>query len=307
MIDTNSIMERLRNYCLRNPEILDKGYIKGLNAADGLIVVVYNGKTMNLSIDELESNKWLEPKEEIEELNDTFVMTPPISEEVEVMEDPIKEEPVVDSLDVQTPNQPEIKTLQDMQNAVLNKNEELMDRALETFAIDEKNGSININKAIKIVTDNSTNNVISCIRDNVALPANLSGYDITGKPMQPLAQNLSEADIQNLIDKSFDNILVYVGAARLKNIVYNEQQIASAKKKYASGIQDKLNVLGLNKPQNNVEEAPVVEDKKDEVILSKELKPDTNIKRAGFADILILTIIVIIYAAIIINLVSKLN
>ena len=99
------------------------------------------------------------------------------------------------------------------------------------------------------------------------------------------------------------NILVYVEAARLKNIVYNEAQIEAAKKKYATGIQDKINVLGLNK-KDEIKPDMVKEQPKE---MTLDLQPDKNIKKAGFADILILTIIVLIYAAIIINLITKLK
>ena len=40
---------------------------------------------------------------------------------------------------------------------------------------------------------------------------------------------------------------------------------------------------------------------------TSDIKPDTNIKKAGFADILILSIIILIYIAIIVNLVTKLK
>ena len=113
-------------------------------------------------------------------------------------------------------------------------------------------------------------------------------------------------NIEELIDKSFENILVYVEVARLKNIVYTDEQIQKAKNKYITSVKDRLNVLGLNKPADNgIKLEP--DNKKEELPLSKTLTPDTNIKKAGFADILILTVIVLIYAVIIINLVSKLQ
>lgn len=294
------VIERLRKFVLANPEMSKSGYIKGLDPT-GKVVVMENGIEKRITIDELEGNN-------LNQSVSQTVSTPsPIvepssnqaSEEIEVMD----EEPsqTKQNVEVLSDNN-EINTLKDFQNAVLSKNEILVNKALESFALDNT-GKINMNKAIKIVTDNCTNNVINSIRDNVILPSDLSMYDITSKPIVTLQKAQQKENLPNLIDKSFNNILVYVEAARLKNVVYNQTQIESAKKKYATGIQDKINVLGLNK----TEDAITPDNVKEEKAISLELQPDKNIKKAGFADILILTIIVLIYAAIIINLITKLK
>ena len=303
-MNNESIIERLRSYVLAHPEMTKSGFLKGLDPETGNVVVVVNGEERRITIDELESGH----------LNETptpEVVQPVSNQESTTLEDVEIMEDTNDSVEVlsnDTPvetisNDNQIITLKDMKDAIDSKNELVVDKALETFAVDNA-GQININKAIKVVTDNCTNNVISCIRDNTSLSSDLSKYDITSKPNMPFEPSTVKEELQDLIDKSFQNILVYVEAARLKNIVFNEAQIENAKKKYATGIQDKINVLGLNKKEEEIIPDNIKEQPK---AMTLDLQPDKNIKKAGFADILILTIIVLIYAAIIINLITKLK
>lgn len=318
----NEIMERLKNFVLAHPEMSKNGFIQGLDKETGKIIIVVNGQERQITIDELESGHLNQPV--------TPAVTPdfptldpisnqqaaPIVEEIEVMEEPttpmdeqvetLVSEPVSQPVvqPISQPTDKPIATLKDMKEAIMAKNEVAVDKALATFAIDEKTGSINMNKAINVITNNSTNNVINSIKENALLPEDLSMYDITGKPINQLQPTQVPQDIASLIDKSFNNILIYVEAARLKNIVFTDVQITSAKKKYATNIQDKINVQGLNKQEEKIE--PDMK-KEPEKALALDIKPDMNLKKAGFADILILTIIVLIYAAIIINLISRLK
>lgn len=319
MPNSDSVIDRLKNYCYdqNNSVVVKSGIIKGINPADSTIVIEKDGISKNISVDTLESNTWysIDANNNIT-LVDSNVQpqqTPVVEEEVEVMEEiPDDNLQVVEPATSSIANLEEIETMNttssnvsnllDMKNAIDSKNEEAVNKILETFAIDDKTGAININKAIKIVTDNCTNNVVNCIKNNSDLPSDLSSYDVTGNLIGQTVAN--KADLQSLIDKSFNAILVYVQAAKLKNIVYNDAQIEAAKMKYATGIQDKLNVQGIKleteSTSNDESSAPV-----DTTIT--DIKPDTDIKKAGFADVLILTIIVLVYAAIIINLISKLK
>ncbi len=321
MADANSVIERLKKYCSANPQIVSSGYIKGIDPATSNIVIEKDGATKNITIDELESNSWLnnQPTEEsvevMEEISEPEEVLETIANEpIEVMEEPaaepqpvavdnnvsdtIENAAVLENLNVSSTS---ISTLKNMQDAISAKDEAAVNKALETFAIDEKTGTININKAIKIITDNSTNNVVECVRNNTELPTDLTGYDITGKIIAPLNKSETPVNLDKLIDDSFNCILVYVQAAKLKNIVYNDSQILAAKNKYSTGVHDRLNVQGLNKTEETTSD-----DTTSESTVS-DIKPDTDIKKAGFADVLILTIIVLIYAAIIVNLISKLK
>lgn len=303
-MDNNNIIERLRKFVLTHPEMSKNGFIKGLDSSTGKIVIIVNGKEKRITIDELENNS-LNKEDVIEQLDEPIIA--PKAEEIEVMGD--SKEEIIESLDEPVNNiTKNLITLKDVQDAVISKDEASLNKALGKFAIDEKNNSINMNKAIKILTDNSTNNVISSVKNNTLLPSDLNSYDIAGRIITPVLNSNDKVDLQSLIDQSFNNILVYVEASKLKNIVYSENQIQAAKNKYATAIHDKMNVLGLNKQESNVVSMDEYKEKKaNEETLTLGLKPDTNIKKAGFADILILTIIILIYAAIIINLVTKLK
>ena len=305
MDNNQDVIERLRNFVLAHPEMTKSGFLKGLDSETGKVVIMVNGEERRISIDELE-------KGHLNETPTPEIVTPdPVSnqvntplDEVEVMDESNDSVEVLSNeTPVETVANSQISTLKDMKDAIASKNELAVDKALETFAVDNA-GQININKAIKIVTDNCTNNVISCIRDNTSLTTDLSKYDITSKPNVPFEPSAVKEELDSLVDKSFENILVYVEAARLKNIIFNEAQIAAAKNKYKVSIQDKINVLGLNKQEEKITPDNVKEQPK---AMTLDLQPDKNIKKAGFADILILTIIVLIYAAIIINLITKLK
>ena len=304
-MDNSNIIERLKKYCSLNPEVVKSNKIKGINPSDSKIVVDINGEVKNITIDELESNTWLNGPSVVEEPIETIetMETPITSEPIEVMEEPIEslDEPVVPTKNIKILN-----TLGDIKSAIDSKDEVSLNKALETFAIDEKNNSINMNKAIKIITDNSTNNVINSVKNNTLLPTDLSSYDITGRVITPVISSNEKVDVQSLIDTSFNNILVYVEAAKLKNIVFNEAQIAAAKNKYSTGIHDKMNVQGLTKKEvssNETDDSSA----DDSTSTTSDIKPDKDIKKAGFADILILSIIILIYVAIIVNLVTKLK
>ena len=93
-------------------------------------------------------------------------------EEVETIEEMV-EEPQ------ETINVP--KTMAEFKKAIENKDEKAVDKALETFAINEKTGVIDINKAISIVTNNAINEAIDCIINNKDFDTDMSKYDIAGR------------------------------------------------------------------------------------------------------------------------------
>ena len=52
---------------------------------------------------------------------------------------------------------------------------------LKHFAINEKTGVIDINKAISIVTNNAINEAIDCIINNKDFDTDMSKYDTAGR------------------------------------------------------------------------------------------------------------------------------
>ena len=163
-MDMDNVVSRLRKFVSEHPEMSKNGLLKGIDGS-GKVIIVVNGEERHITIDDLE-RAYSKPntEEKIEVMEDINTNIAP--ENIEIMDN---------STSVK-----QITTLKDMQDAVNVKDEISINKALETFAIDQNTGTINMNKAIKIVTDNSIENVINCIRDNKKLPSDLSGYDITG-------------------------------------------------------------------------------------------------------------------------------
>lgn len=289
VIDINNIVERVRKYCLSHPDLMEKGFIKGVTPG-GKVGIGKGEMTKEISIDDLELDLFDFETFEYKGNQRVVSINSIKKEDEEVIEQ-------LDEQDIVNDNKKVPTTLEEMKNCVASKNEDLIDKALQTFAIDEKTGNISVQKAIITITDNSINNVVNCVRDNKELSTDLSNYDIKGNQIVE-GESLSEAaNIEKMIDDSFNNIMIYVEVAKLKNIIYNVNQIESAKNKYSTSVKDKLNVLGLVKDKTPEPSKKV----------TLGLKPDNDIKKAGFADILILTVIILIYAAIIINLITKLK
>lgn len=164
-MDSN-VINRLKEYCMKHQELMQSGVIKGINSNTNEIVLEKNGVQKNVSMDILENNKFDFDKFEI--ISDMIEE----DEEVETIEEMI-EEPQ------ETINVP--KTMADLNEAIENKDEKAIDKALETFAINEKTGVIDINKAISIVTNNAINEAIDCIINNKDFDTDMSKYDIAGR------------------------------------------------------------------------------------------------------------------------------
>ena len=162
----NNVINRLKEYCMKHQELMQSGIIKGINSNTNEIVLEKNGVQKNVSMDILENNKFDFDKFEI--IPDMIEE----DEEVETIEEMI-EEPQ------ETINVP--KNMAEFKKAIENKDEKAVDKALETFAINEKTGVIDINKAISIVTNNAINEAIDCIINNKDFDTDMSKYDIAGR------------------------------------------------------------------------------------------------------------------------------
>lgn len=164
-MDSN-VINRLKEYCMKHQELMQSGVIKGINSNTNEIVLEKNGLQKNVSMDILENNKFDFDKFEI--IPDMIEE----DEEVETIEEMI-EEPQ------ETINVP--KNMAEFKKAIENKDEKAVDKALETFAINEKTGVIDINKAISIVTNNAINEAIDCIINNKDFDTDMSKYDTAGR------------------------------------------------------------------------------------------------------------------------------
>lgn len=247
----------------------------------------------------------------------------PVVEEPEVIEE-ISEEPVVENqnaeieeiLDENVEATITNPTLYDFNNAVQEKNIEKVDSMLATFAVNVNTGLVDVDRAVKVATSTTFNEAIKCVQNNTNFSTDLSHYDITGKSIVKQDELASPVNAQDICDKSFENILVHVRAAKLKGVIYDEEKQAKAKVSYTTLFNDRLNVMGLNKNIEEPKKEEVVEEKEENTVQfamqpskKKELalRPTTDIRKAGFADVFILTAIVIVYTVIIVNLIMKLS
>ena len=164
-MDSN-VINRLKEYCMKHQELMQSGVIKGINSNTNEIVLEKNGVQKNVSMDILENNKFDFDKFEI--IPDMIEE----DEEVETIEEMI-EEPQ------ETINVP--KNMAEFKKAIENKDEKAVDKALETFAINEKTGVIDFNKALNIVISNAAKEAANCIINNKEFDTDMSKYDVTGR------------------------------------------------------------------------------------------------------------------------------
>ena len=164
-MDSN-VINRLKEYCMKHQELMQSGVIKGINSNTNEIVLEKNGVQKNVSMDILENNKFDFDKFEI--IPDMIEE----DEEVETIEEMI-EEPQ------ETINVP--KNMAEFNEAIKNKDEKAIDKALETFAINEKTGVIDLNKALNIVISNAAKEAANCIINNKEFDTDMSKYDVTGR------------------------------------------------------------------------------------------------------------------------------
>lgn len=227
--------------------------------------------------------------------------------ENEQLKDNNQEDEIEEILDENLGTNTSVSTLYDLNNAVDEKDITKVDSMLETFSINPNTGLVDIDKAIKTITGSTLNEAVKCVQNNTNFSADLSHYNLKGESIIKQDELAEPVNTSDICDKSFNNILVYVKAAKLKGIVYDEDMQSKAKVTYTTLFNDRLNVLGItannNEEKDNVIEFSPVPAKTKELAL----KPNTDLRKAGFADIFILTIIVIVYAIIIVNLIIKLK
>lgn len=120
-------------------------------------------------------------------------------------------------------------------------------------------------------------------------------------------------------EQAFYLVKPYIEAAKIKGENITPEMMKEVRKRYATILGDELRKAELQKNKLNGQPVAKNSDKNDEKnnVVEPEkqksyaptLKPEPMLpmKKAGFADALILTIIVLVYAAIIINLILKLK
>ena len=288
------VKSRLVNY-YKNNQFIQK-YIKGLNASTNEIVLIYNGKEKNVPIDTLE--KLTDELSLTNYLNLEQAEVTPINAEVveeepeEVIEEPTSA-PVQEEIN-------QVETLNDIKILTELKNKPALDNILRRFAVNENTGLIDINKAISIVENNTIEEVVNAIKENYAFDQNAINYDIQGKFIGEKIPDAISADEK--IISSFNNVKVYLEAVKMypEQLNYSEEDINVRLGEYIKKVKNILNGGGAQ-----VVETPAEPIKQPIPPVQNEQVPETA--SAGFADIMVLSVIVLVYAIIIINLILKLK
>ena len=269
------VKNKLINY-YKNNNFIQK-YISGMNVNTNEIVLSYNGLTKNISIDDLEK---ISSEEEIVSFLNNDIQ--PNEESISVVEPKV----ISNELDRETLN--DIKILTEI------KSKSGLDNLLKDFAINESTGLIDINKAIEIVEKNTIDEVVKSVKEHYDFDLNLENYDKTGKHIANSI--LSDRSDDEKIVSSFNNIKVYLEAANMyvEQAHFTEEDINKKLSEYINKVKAILYPI-KSEPKPNIPEVEKIEAK----------GAYTN-QSAGFADIFVLSIIVIVYAIIIVNLVLKL-
>ena len=111
---------------------------------------------------------------------------------------------------------------------------------------------------------------------------------------------------EEIIRETFNRLLLpqtEIAIMKGYGSAYTPENIEAACNRFRVMVEDKLRAKGYTKQ----EEIKKEEEKQKSYVPTLKPEPMLPMKRAGFADALILTIIVLVYAAIIINLILKLK
>ena len=285
------ITKRLQVYYMNlTPD--KKSYIKGMSPETGDIILQKDNSSVHVSISDLESGKFN---------FDTFSLNP--EEKIEVMEEPIEQLTVEPE---KTDNLNNKMTLNDVKTLVELNNKDTLDKIITTFS-KNPDGTPDIGGAVVQVTNNSINAAVTSIMENRPFSTELYKYDVKGRPIIKEEVSMNKVSMDDAINHSFDNVLIYTDVANMYGTTYTDEQKEIARGNYAASVKNTLNSLGYNysevKVENKVPETPIQEPEKEKTMT---YAPVDN-KKAGFADIFILSIIVLVYAAIIVNLIMKLK
>lgn len=311
----NNVVQRLKEYYTKCGPI--QKYIRGLDKYTFEVIVGNNVTKKNISIDDLEKIK--DESEMITFLNgqENVIATPIVK--------PVEATPVVEVAPVapampsmpQVPVAPEQTMLtakEDLSKETLNdvkilselKNKNGLDNLLKKFAINPSTGLLDINMAINKVLENTKKAVLQSINDGSEFELDLSKFDIEGNYIgTPITSSRTNDE---KIVSSFNNVKIYLDAAKMypEQITVTEDLVNAKMKEYIDSVSAMVN-------QKMDEPVVVTAPASDPATVSPMPTPlqpiglsKTPNKSAGFADIFVLTIIVLVYAVIIVNLIMKL-
>ena len=323
------IQNRVVNY-YKNNQFIQK-YLKGIDQKTNEVVLNYNNENRRISIEKLEEINgednliaFLEGRTVVPA--EAPVFTAPATPEPAAPDPvaPVQPEPVAPVTVAPSVEMPESsavaptieatpvpleqamltsdkslsESLNDIKLLTELKNKEGLDNVFKKIAVNPNTGLIDINAAITKITKNTMDEVKNAITNNYEFNTDLTSYGIDGKYTGKLIEGTSTNDEK--IIRSFNNVKVVLEASRMypEQVTYNDEQISLFMKTYINKVKEELNLNNItpdvvsNTPVNNIDNS------------GSEVPVSPN---AGFADIFVLTVIVLVYAVIIINLILKLK
>lgn len=328
------LIKRLQKYISEHSEF--KSYITGVGTDSNYIYIKNKqGKEARVTIDDLENGRLDLAEFDKEEVKYNYKTLPngqqfriveaPLSlkqdektneEDIEVMEDDFTASKRVDTSDqieeieddfTAAPGIKKEKNMKDLNDMILSKNIDGINIMLLDNFKDSTTGFIDIKGAVDTIMNNCVMQAADSIKDNVKFSDNLSDYNIKGKcTIEPVKTDIA-LDKPEILKILFRPVHVILQAAKLKGdpTYGNDEKAKELLGQFKIKVDDRLRTIT---PINtNVQ----TDDNKDSIQeLEKEasklvLSPPRQ--AAGFADIFILTIIILVYAAIIINLIMKMR
>jgi len=289
------IQNRVVNYYKSNPFI--QKYLKGINGKTNEILLNINGQEKSITIDELEAIK-----------SEADLVAPTPTEPVAPVEPVAPTMPVQE--EVQAPVQEQYmapkETLNDIKILTELKNKDGLDNLLKKFAVNPTTGLIDINTAISIVTRNTMDEVEKAIKNNYMFDSDSTKYDIEGHYEGQNVAGFASEDEQ--IANSFNNIKIYIDASKMypDQVNYNEAQISAFMQTYIKKVKEELHGSEGTVPAAAPKtEGEPVTNTPAQAPVQENIQPASS--SAGFADIFVLTVIVLVYAVIIVNLILKIK
>ena len=321
------IQSRVVNF-YKNNQFVQK-YLKGIDPKTNEVVLGFNNETRRVSIDVLET---LKSEDSLIGYLQGRTVTPQVNEVPNIEVPTMPDRPAVTEPQVSVPapsvntNLSEVsitpvakeqtmlvdnssitsnkETLDDIKILIELKNKEGLDNVLKEFAVNPSTGLIDINKAISMVTRNTMDEVEKSIKNNYEFSSDMTSFDpqgiFTGTPITG-----TSTDDEKIVS-SFKNIKIFLDASKMypEQANYNEEQISNFMKTYMQKVKDELGGATGSVPSAPASAEPVNQ------VPTPQMQPTQEVPvsaSAGFADIFVLTVIVLVYAVIIVNLILKLN
>ncbi len=279
--------QRIENYINNNPKIKD--YITNIES-NNISIKNELGKITTVTIDDLESGKF-----NIDEF---------ISEKIETLNSEEDEEiETIDFEPVASIKKEEKKeTLLDLYNAISTNDINKIDSILMSKFKNPDTGLLMSSKSIiDQVTNNSIIGAADCIKNNTKIPTEPSDFSIDGKIVSEINKSDEIVNKDKALKNYFVPVHIMLLAIQKKGDKTYDGKLDELKNQFSIKVDDRLRTIT---PPIKDEENQSIEQLSDE----KSLKYVPPISAtAGFADIFILTIIILVYAAIIVNLILKMK